>query len=42
LGGFTVLVSRSKITPLDMPTEKAMSLAITGWVKAEEPERRHV
>lgn len=36
LGGFTLLVPRTKITPLDMPIEKAMSLAITGWVKAEK------
>lgn len=34
LGGYTVLVERSKITEIDMPAEKAMSLAITGWVKA--------
>lgn len=33
LGGYTVLVHRSKITKIDMPAEKAMSLAITGWVK---------
>lgn len=33
LGGYTVLVLRSKITKIDMPAEKAMSLAITGWVK---------
>ncbi len=36
LGGFTLLVPRTKVTPLDMPIEKAMSLAITGWVKAEK------
>ncbi|MEK2646027.1 DUF502 domain-containing protein [Bdellovibrio sp. BCCA] len=36
LGGFTLMVPRSRITPLDMPIEKAMSLAITGWVKAEK------
>ncbi|WP_413290780.1 DUF502 domain-containing protein [Bdellovibrio sp. HCB337] len=34
LGGYTLLVHRSKITEIDMPAEKAMSLAITGWVKA--------
>jgi len=34
LGGYTLLVHRSKITEIDMSTEKAMSLAITGWVKA--------
>ena len=39
LGGFTLLVPRDKLTPLDMPIEKAMSLAITGWVKAENKER---
>ncbi|NUN07309.1 MAG: DUF502 domain-containing protein [Bdellovibrio sp.] len=36
LGGFTLMVPRERITPLDMPIEKAMSLAITGWVKAEK------
>lgn len=35
LGGYTILVPRSRITPLDLPIEKAMSLAITGWVKAD-------
>lgn len=38
LGGFTLMVPRSRMTPLDMPIEKAMSLAITGWVKAEKHE----
>lgn len=38
LGGFTLMVPRSRVTPLDMPIEKAMSLAITGWVKAEKNE----
>lgn len=36
LGGFTLMVPRERITPLDMPIEKAMSLAITGWVKADK------
>lgn len=40
LGGFTLMVPRNKLTPLDMPIEKAMSLAITGWVKAENKEKR--
>lgn len=39
LGGFTLLVSRSQVTEIDMPTEKAMSLAITGWVKVSEDEQ---
>ncbi len=38
LGGFTLLVPRHKITPVDIPVEKAMSLAITGWVKVEKNE----
>lgn len=33
VGGFTLLVPREKITPVDIPIEKAMSLAITGWVQ---------
>lgn len=43
LGGYTVLAHRSKITKIDMPAEKAMSLAITGWVKVapkQEGEQR--
>lgn len=38
LGGYTFLVDRSGIIEVDIPTEKAMSLAITGWVKAEKVE----
>ncbi len=38
LGGFTLMVPRNRLTPLDMPIEKAMSLAITGWVKADKNE----
>ena len=30
------MIPRSKLTPLDIPIEKAMSLAITGWVKADK------
>lgn len=36
LGGFTLLVPKSKITQLDLPVEKAMGLAITGWVKVDQ------
>jgi uncharacterized membrane protein len=35
MGGFTLLVPRQKLEPVDIPIEKAMSLAITGWVKAD-------
>lgn len=38
MGGFTLLVPRSKVEALDLPIEKAMSLAITGWVKAESKQ----
>ncbi|MGZ3771006.1 MAG: DUF502 domain-containing protein [Bdellovibrio sp.] len=41
LGGFTLMVPRSRMTPIDMPIEKAMSLAITGWVKADKNEGEH-
>lgn len=32
LGGFTLVLPRAKVTPVDLPIEKAMSLAITAWV----------
>jgi uncharacterized membrane protein len=40
LGGYTLLVHRSKITEIDLPAEKAMSLAITGWVKKHDGEQK--
>ena len=36
LGGYTVLVPRKDLIPVDIPIEKAMSLSITGWVKSSE------
>ena len=36
LGGFTILVEKSRIQEIDLPVERAMSLAITGWVKSEK------
>jgi uncharacterized membrane protein len=35
LGGFTAIVPKSSVTEIDMPVEKALKLAITGWVKAD-------
>lgn len=35
MGGFTLLVRLDQIEPVDIPIEKAMSLAITGWVKTD-------
>lgn len=39
MGGYTVLAPRQQVTPIDVPIEKAMSLAITAWVKADTPHR---
>lgn len=36
LGGFTILVDTKKIRVVDIPVDKALSLAITGWVKTEK------
>ena len=36
LGGFTTIVDRDQVTPVDIPVEKAIKLAITGWIKAEK------
>lgn len=33
LGGFTVLLPRESLEKIDLPIEKALQLAITGWVK---------
>lgn len=33
MGGFTFLVPKSQIKAVDIPIERAMSLALTGWVK---------
>ncbi len=35
IGGFTLLVPRTQLIQVNIPIEKAMSLAITGWVKTE-------
>lgn len=39
LGGFTFLVPRTQVQEIKLPVEKAMSLAITGWVKTDHPEK---
>ena len=39
LGGYTVLVNKSQITPLDIPVEKAMSLALTAWIKTDSSQK---
>jgi len=35
LGGYTVLVPKSQVQEIDLPVEKAMSLALTAWIKAD-------
>ena len=39
LGGYTILVPRHLLTEVDLPIESAMSLAITGWVKADDSRK---
>lgn len=33
LGGYTLLIDKNQLEPFDIPVEKAMSLALTGWIK---------
>lgn len=33
VGGLTYLVAKDKVTPVDIPVDRALSLALTGWVK---------
>ncbi len=40
LGGYTILVNKLELEPIDMPIEKAMSLALTGWIKTDT-ESKH-
>ncbi len=35
LGGYTLLMDKALVQPIDLPVEKAMSLALTGWIKTE-------
>lgn len=35
LGGFTAIVPRSSVIELDIPVEKAIKLAITGWITSD-------
>lgn len=36
LGGYTLLLNKNILEPIDLPVEKAMSLAITGWIKTDQ------
>jgi len=35
LGGFTLIVDKSKLIQIDIPVERALSLAVTGWVTTQ-------
>ncbi|MGZ3692108.1 MAG: DUF502 domain-containing protein [Pseudobdellovibrio sp.] len=35
MGGYTLLVDKNQIRPADLPVEKAMSLALTAWLKID-------
>lgn len=37
LGGYTLFVPRSQLEVVNLPIEKAMSSAITGWIKSPAP-----
>lgn len=36
LGGFTAILPRSSVREVDIPVDKAIKLAITGWIKADK------
>ncbi len=38
-GGFSLLVDKSQVTPVDIPVEKAMSLALTAWIKTDSQQK---
>lgn len=35
IGGYTVLIPRAHLEPIDLPMEEAMRYALTAWVKSE-------
>lgn len=35
LGGYTLLIDKNQLEAFDIPVEKAMSLALTGWIKTD-------
>ena len=35
LGGYTLLINKNNIHPVNLPVEKAMRLAVTGWIKTD-------
>ncbi|MBC7419628.1 MAG: DUF502 domain-containing protein [Bdellovibrio sp.] len=39
LGGYTLLIEKSQLEPVDIPVEKAMSLALTAWIKTDYKQK---
>jgi uncharacterized membrane protein len=39
MGGYTLLVDKTHVKPVDLPVEKAMSLALTGWIKSDTNQK---
>lgn len=39
LGGYTILVNKAQVQPIDLPVEKAMSLALTAWIKTDSQQK---
>ena len=38
-GGYTILVNRNQVKPIDLPVETAIKLAITGWLHVESSKK---
>lgn len=36
VGGLTFMIPRSRLTPVDIPVDRALTLALTAWVKAAD------
>lgn len=36
MGGFTVVVARSRVREIPIPADRAMQLALTGWIKSSK------
>ncbi len=39
LGGYTLLIDKAQLEPIDIPVEKAMSLALTAWIKTDYQQK---
>ena len=39
MGGYTMVVDRTQIRPVELSVERAMSLALTGWIKTESSQK---